>query len=153
MKKFDISSRNLRSSNSKHINSTPFLSNRQNQIKPNTSQRHLNNRNSPVHFPDIHSPKIHSLPSRLSPAPGFKKKKSSAHSIHSPAIQKTTAGKVKGYGCNSLSGLVREQNEDRLTMIGNIPQPASYKGFHWPRCSYFAIYDGHGGSACSEFLK
>lgn len=23
----------------------------------------------------------------------------------------------------------------------------------WPKCSYFAIYDGHGGSECSDFLK
>ena len=23
----------------------------------------------------------------------------------------------------------------------------------WPKCSYFAIYDGHGGSACADFLK
>lgn len=29
-----------------------------------------------------------------------------------------------------------------------ISQPAD-----WPKCSYFAIYDGHGGSACADFLK
>jgi protein phosphatase 2C family protein 2/3 len=23
----------------------------------------------------------------------------------------------------------------------------------WPKCSFFAIYDGHGGNACSDFLK
>jgi protein phosphatase PTC2/3 len=23
----------------------------------------------------------------------------------------------------------------------------------WPKCSFFAIYDGHGGSACADFLK
>lgn len=23
----------------------------------------------------------------------------------------------------------------------------------WPKCSYFAIYDGHGGAACADFLK
>jgi len=23
----------------------------------------------------------------------------------------------------------------------------------WPKCSYFAIYDGHGGSNCADFLK
>ena len=23
----------------------------------------------------------------------------------------------------------------------------------WPKCSFFAIYDGHGGSNCADFLK
>lgn len=23
----------------------------------------------------------------------------------------------------------------------------------WPKCSFFAIYDGHGGSLCADFLK
>ena len=27
------------------------------------------------------------------------------------------------------------------------------QGQEWPKCSYFAIYDGHGGSACADFLK
>lgn len=23
----------------------------------------------------------------------------------------------------------------------------------WPNCSFFAIYDGHGGTMCAEFLR
>jgi protein phosphatase PTC2/3 len=23
----------------------------------------------------------------------------------------------------------------------------------WPKCSFFAIYDGHGGSLCADYLK
>ena len=23
----------------------------------------------------------------------------------------------------------------------------------WPVCSYFAIYDGHGGNLCADYLK
>jgi protein phosphatase 2C family protein 2/3 len=23
----------------------------------------------------------------------------------------------------------------------------------WPKCSFFGIYDGHGGSQCAEFLR
>jgi serine/threonine protein phosphatase PrpC len=33
----------------------------------------------------------------------------------------------------------------------NITKP-HYKG-RWPKCSYFGVFDGHGGSACSDFLK
>jgi protein phosphatase 2C family protein 2/3 len=25
--------------------------------------------------------------------------------------------------------------------------------YYWPKCSFFAIYDGHGGSLCADFLK
>ena len=24
---------------------------------------------------------------------------------------------------------------------------------NWPKCSFFAVYDGHGGNACADFLK
>jgi len=33
----------------------------------------------------------------------------------------------------------------------NITKP-NFKG-KWPKCSYFGVFDGHGGSACSDFLK
>jgi len=23
----------------------------------------------------------------------------------------------------------------------------------WPRCSFFGVYDGHGGAACADFLR
>jgi protein phosphatase 2C family protein 2/3 len=23
----------------------------------------------------------------------------------------------------------------------------------WPRCSFFGIFDGHGGSSCADFLR
>jgi protein phosphatase 2C family protein 2/3 len=23
----------------------------------------------------------------------------------------------------------------------------------WPECSFFAIYDGHGGAKCADFLR
>lgn len=33
----------------------------------------------------------------------------------------------------------------------NITKP-NFKG-RWPRCSYFGVFDGHGGNKCSDFLK
>lgn len=38
----------------------------------------------------------------------------------------------------------------------NMSRPVNRKSpenEEWPKCSFFAIYDGHGGSACSDFLK
>ena len=32
-------------------------------------------------------------------------------------------------------------------------KPSSYTGKDWPKCSFFAIYDGHGGSSCADFLR
>ena len=60
-------------------------------------------------------------------------------------------GFIKGYAVNTFHGLVKNYNEDRVSIIMNITKP-NYKG-KWPKCSYFGIFDGHGGSACSDFLK
>lgn len=41
-----------------------------------------------------------------------------------------------------------------MSIILNMTRPSGRKDVKvWPKCSYFAIYDGHGGSACSDFLK
>lgn len=32
-------------------------------------------------------------------------------------------------------------------------KPASRANENWPKCSFFGIYDGHGGSACADFLR
>ena len=33
-------------------------------------------------------------------------------------------------------------------------RPSSRKDVtYWPKCSFFAIYDGHGGNECSDYLK
>ena len=64
---------------------------------------------------------------------------------------------ISGYGANSYNGIVRNYNEDKIKVIldyklekevhtknGNIIKP---------KISYFAIYDGHGGNNCSNFLQ
>lgn len=44
-------------------------------------------------------------------------------------------------------------NEDRVAILLNVRKPKSRSNETWPQCSYFAVYDGHGGSFASEFLR
>ena len=61
-------------------------------------------------------------------------------------------GNIAAYAANTYQGLVRDYNEDRVSIILNIGKPKDFTG-KWPRCSIFAIYDGHGGYKCADFLK
>lgn len=56
------------------------------------------------------------------------------------------------YGVNSSKGLIRNYNEDWVTIIVDVKPKKEYKG-KWPSINYFAIYDGHGGSGCVDYLK
>jgi protein phosphatase PTC2/3 len=49
--------------------------------------------------------------------------------------------------------MVRNYNEDRVSIILNIVKPEHRAHEEWPKCSFFGVYDGHGGSACAEFLR
>jgi serine/threonine protein phosphatase PrpC len=60
-------------------------------------------------------------------------------------------GIIKGYAVNTFHGMAKDYNEDRVSIIMNITKP-NYKG-RWPKCSYFGVFDGHGGDSCSNFLK
>ena len=44
-------------------------------------------------------------------------------------------------------------NEDRVSIIINIPCPDNFSIEKWPRSSFYGIYDGHGGKLCANFLK
>lgn len=48
---------------------------------------------------------------------------------------------------------MRTYNEDRVSIILNILRPPTRTDENWPRCSFFAIYDGHGGNTCADFLR
>ena len=63
-------------------------------------------------------------------------------------------GLIVSYAANTHQGIQRTYNEDRVSIILNMTKPANKKSLtYWPKCSYFAIYDGHGGAACADFLK
>ena len=62
-------------------------------------------------------------------------------------------GIVSSYAAATDQGLVRNYNEDRVSIILNILKPPSRSQESWPFCSFFGIYDGHGGSKCADFLR
>ena len=66
---------------------------------------------------------------------------------------KKKMGAVKSYGVNTYQGIVRNYNEDRVSIIINMNKPKNYNKKSWPKISFFGIYDGHGGEGCSEYLR
>ena len=70
-----------------------------------------------------------------------------------PKCSVKQSGIVKAYAANTNQGLIRNYNEDRVSIILNIVKPPSRSNETWPRCSFFGVYDGHGGSACADFLR
>ena len=64
--------------------------------------------------------------------------------------------KISGFGANSFQGTTRDHNEDRLKIIYEhlINQASPTNGTMLSyNISYFAVYDGHGGNKCSNFLQ
>ena len=62
-------------------------------------------------------------------------------------------GVVSSYAANTHQGIIRNYNEDRVSIILNIIKPKFKETAYWPRCSFFGVYDGHGGAACADYLR
>jgi protein phosphatase 2C family protein 2/3 len=64
-------------------------------------------------------------------------------------------GLIKSYAANTNQGIIREYNEDRVSIILNILKPKSkaHLNIEWPQICFFGVFDGHGGSACADYLR
>lgn len=118
-------------------------------ILASSTNRLPNNSESPKSSQSDSLPKI-KIP-RSSSRIGFENQKS--HFIEGTASSNKSCGYVYRYAVNTLPGLVRPYNEDRVSIIINIPCPAGFNSEKWPRSSFYGIFDGHGGKLCANYLK
>jgi hypothetical protein len=66
-----------------------------------------------------------------------------------------SVSKIASFSVVTNNGTVRNYNEDRVSIIINAknPNPEGNNTKKWPSVSYFAIFDGHSGNKCADFLK
>lgn len=53
----------------------------------------------------------------------------------------------------TYNNILRNYNEDRVSILLNVLKPKHRMNESWPKCSFFAIYDGHGGSFACDYLR
>ena len=65
------------------------------------------------------------------------------------------AGSLAAYGANTHNGIIRNYNEDRISIVLDLRNPkmnsSNPEGSRFIK--FFAIFDGHGGLGCAEFLR
>lgn len=62
-----------------------------------------------------------------------------------PKFSSKQVGPLKSFSYNTFQGLFKDYNEDRVSVCSLVKKPSSSKMKTWPKISYFAIFDGHGG--------
>jgi serine/threonine protein phosphatase PrpC len=83
--------------------------------------------------------------------PKKKLEKKKFHSSQSNKFSKSIP--TFSYSYNTYEGKVRNYNEDKIQIKIDLKIPNNEKNIIWPPIHYFAIFDGHGGNKCSDFLK
>ena len=72
-------------------------------------------------------------------------------------LSQNSVGKILAYAVNSYHGIYKTTNEDKTKVILDYKHNKQIKDINGnliiPIISYFAIYDGHGGNKCSDFLQ
>lgn len=106
------------------------------------------NENSNVQFVDVQTLLFGENPVPLNPKT-FQLKN---HEVTKASNKK--CGIVKAYAANTNQGIIREYNEDRVSIILNILKPKNkqWEG-EWPQVCFFGVFDGHGGHVCAEYLR
>jgi protein phosphatase 2C family protein 2/3 len=58
---------------------------------------------------------------------------------------------VRAYAVNTHAGLFVDTNYDRISIVTNLQAGGSAEKN--AKVSFFAVYDGHNGAGCAEFLR
>ena len=65
-------------------------------------------------------------------------------------------GNIMSYSANTHNGLIRGYNEDRISIVLDLKKPGNKSHIQsapQKKVSFFAVFDGHGGPGCAEFLR
>ena len=61
---------------------------------------------------------------------------------------------ITSYAANTFKGIVRDYNEDRVSIVINLNKPKFCEyNEPWPKIAYFGVFDGHAGNKCADFLR